>query len=182
MNKTIFHGSSRKFDAFIIDPALTITNELSLMEGVGIYLTEKYDLANGIGAYTYIVEVDDKNITDMTDARVIRNVVRKTLQKVDSSLIRFIKLDNLVEGVKSGQISVTKLFRELELLLDSNENFYARYGDKITFDDDCLYKKIEEAYLETVGDVLKYYDSGYGHDNYICFRNPECLHIVKVEE
>lgn len=182
MKKTVFHGSSRRFDTFVIDPSLTITSETGLMEGVGVYLTENYNLAHGIGTYTYEVEVDSKHVTDMTNARVIRSVLRKTLNAVNPQIIHYVDVEDIVEGVKEGKISVTKLFRELELQLDSNERFYERLGDHVTYEDDCLFKKIEESYLATVEDVFKYYDSGYGHDNYICFRNPECLHIVKVEE
>lgn len=180
MTYTVYHGSPKLFNSFVIDPNLAITPKDSLVEGYGIYLTETFRLAKAIGQYTYEVSIEDEDVTDFTDANIIKKVVRDTLNAVDRGLVKYIKLDPLAEGVMLGNLSVINLSNEIWMQLESNERCYEKYADRITFEDDCISEEIKQSYLNHIGNVMKYYDSSYKHNNLICFRNPECLHIISV--
>lgn len=176
----VYHGSRSLFEQFVIDPNLAITREDYLVEGFGIYLTENQQLAKDIGQYTYEVSIDESDLTDMTDRHVVETLIRNTLNTVNRLLVQYVNLDTLVNGIVTGDLSVTKLQEELISQLDSNEKFYIKFGDQVTYEDDCFMEKIRSSFLQHAGNVFKYYDVSYGHNNLICFRNPECLSIVHV--
>lgn len=180
MSILVYHGSSRLFEQFVIDPKLAVTSENSLVEGYGVYLTENKKLAKAIGEYTYEVSIEESDLTDMTNRRFVDQLIRKTLRAVHPSLTQFVNIDLLVNQVLSGDMGVVRLKEELVLQLDSREEFYKKFGDQVTYEDDCFMEKVRNSYLDHVGNVFKYYDKSYGHNNLICFRNPECLRIVNI--
>ena len=66
-------------------------------------------------------------------------------------------------------LSVLMLYKELTDWLDSQYEFYEKYGN-LTYEDDCLFKKIEDL-LRNIKDIARYYDKGYV-DIFIRHRNP----------
>lgn len=179
MSFVAYHGSSKLFEHFIIDPALSVSR--NLVEGYGIYLTRKRKLAEAIGEYTYEVLIEDHDFTDMSNRATVTEVIKNTLKNVHPRLNSYVNLHGLIDGVVEGEVSVVYLHEELCLQLDSNEKFYSDFKDHITYEEDCILNRIREAYLRNIGNVVEYYDKGYRHSNLICFRNPECLRIVRVK-
>ena len=180
MNKTLYHGSNREFDSVIIDKELAIHSLSSLAEGYGFYMTENKAIANRYGQYLYEVSVTEDEITDFTKKQTIKKVISQISKETNVNLSKYVNIDLLLEGVLSGNISVTKLYKEINDYLDSHEEFYNIYGHLITYEDDCLFEKIKLSFLSNIKDILKYYDISFNTHIYICFRNPEKLNIARI--
>lgn len=179
--KTVYHGSPNNFTAFEIKEELVQRGSHNLAEGLGVYMTEDSEMAANYGPYLYTLEVSENEVTDFTDPEVVRTVLDNVFKEidVDQSLL---DEDMLVDMVLSGNISVTKLHKEISDLLDSKEQFYNRYQDRITYEDDCLLASIEPAYSKNIKHILKYYDMSFDAPIYVCIRKPETLRIVSVTQ
>lgn len=175
----LYHGSNKLFHQFKIKKELSNYNESSLMEGLGIYMTEDKHIAEGYGAYIYEVEIFDKDVLDSTDVEEMKSIIECISNKVNFDIKEMIDIDDLVLGVKEGEISVTKLYKEINDLLDSDERLYIEYSDRLTEDEDDLFYQIEKTYLEIIPPIIKYYDKCLG-TVYICIREENKISIKDV--
>lgn len=178
----LYHGSPKKFDRFQISEELLKHSLDTLAEGMGIYLTESKEMAAGYGEYIYTVEVSSEKITDFTKEETIVQLVEFISNEVNLSLVDYMNLTTLVEGVLGGKISVTKMFKEINDLLDSEASFYEEHSDLITYEEGCIFEKIENAFFKGIKDVIKYYDQSFKKPIYICYQNPENLSIISVSK
>ena len=172
----LFHGSIYDFEQFEISEKHLRTKKDSLMEGLGIYFSTEKDFAKDYGNYVYTIELDEKNCWDFTDKKVIKNIIKKLSQKVRLDLSAFIpqiSIDSLI----SGQISATKFSREIILWLDSTESFYSIFED----DTEELFENIEAFYEDILNekDFIKYYDSSFKANIYLCRNNAEKIIFTK---
>src|SRR5210317_1594761 len=122
----LYHGSSRDFDRFVVDRSLCIHDvDTVLTEGMGIYLTEVEEVANSYGNILYHVRVDDESILDVCDIEGVRFVLErlfKSIERVGIDGRKYIMekdIDRICECVLSGELSCTKLDREIYLWIDS---------------------------------------------------------------
>lgn len=181
MNKTVlFHGTDQVIERFAISKEFARHTITSLAEGYGIYLIEDYDFASSYGMFIYEVHVSGEEVTDMTNMKQVLKIIRHVSKLVNVDFERYINLEDLAEGVTSGNISVIGLHKEINDLLESDCSFYEEHQERITYEEDCLTEKIRKAYQKSIQDTVKYYDKSFDKSVYICHRNPEKLEIKKV--
>lgn len=176
----LYHGTNKIFEEFKINKELSNFRYSELMEGLGVYMTTSKEIASGYGQYIYEVEIDDKDIFDSTSKEEMIDIIRMISKRVDFDIESMIDVSDLCDGVESGDISVSELYKEINDLLDSNEELYIRYSDRLTYDDDDLFNQIEEAYLDIIPSVIKYYDKGLGIV-YICKKNEEKIYVKSID-
>lgn len=180
--KTVYHGSVNKFTAFEIKEELVNSGVDALAEGLGVYMTDSKDMASGYGPYLYSIEISEESVTDFTQRNTIEVLLHEISSDTGINLSNYLDLKTIVSGVLSGNISVTKFYKEISDWLDSDASFYEEYQDRITYEDDCLFKEIELSFFKNIKSILKYYDVGFSESVYICFREPENIKIVSIEE
>ena len=176
----LYHGSSEKFEHFLIKKDLAKTDYNNLVEGYGIYMTEDESIAMTYGNNIYKVEVPKSKVLDTTSKLELKSLINKLSEVVGVNILEEINFNDLYKGVKCGNISVSELYKEISLILENNEDFCMRYEELITLNDDCLFEKIKKAYMELIPDILKYYDGSFNTNIYICVKNPENLLIKEV--
>lgn len=177
----LFHSSNSKFEEFKISKELSNTELKQLKQGLGVYMSADKSSVENYGKYLYTINIDEKQISDFTNKNYITSLFEKISKEVDVDLLGIIGVDTLVDCLSTGFYPVTN-FEDISLLLDSYDMFYFQYSSLLTYDENCLLKKIEKAYFETINDIVKYYDEDLEKDVYVCFRNPENLKISKIKE
>jgi hypothetical protein len=177
----LYHGSHRLFEHFKISKELTITPEQTLPEGYGVYMSDSEEFAKSYGDYCYLVAVDEKDIFDTTYGLQVRAKLTQLMSKTGVYFNRYFSIDELVDGVMLGELSVTNLSKEINDLLDSNEDFYNNWQDRITYEEDCVLRTIQREWEELLPPVIKYYDKGFKRKIWICKKNPEVLQILRIE-
>lgn len=176
----LLHGSTNKFDTFKISKELS--THTFLAEGHGIYMTTDMELASGYGSYLYHIEVDEDDIQDFTNELEIKLLIKEVEKDIDINLSEYFNLSNYIEGITRGDYSATGIGKDVCDMLDSNEYFYNNFQDQITYEDDCIMKKIQKSFMDNMKDIIKYYDKSFKQSIYICIKNPETLEISKVEK
>lgn len=176
----LYHGSMRKFDRFSISKSLVNGSVENLVEGLGVYMTSDYDLASTYGDTIYTIEVNNNSISDFTNINYIKRLLNNIELEVGIVLDDYFNVDDMILDVKDGFISTTLLYKEICDQLDSSEAFYFDFQDRITYEDDCIFKEIEKSFFHHINDIFKYYDKSYNKDIYICINNPELLKIKCV--
>lgn len=179
---TLFHGSNAKFKEFKISEDLTTTRVENLREGLGIYMTDDTSLSDGYGKYRYILSIKEKEISDFTDKDYIIKLFKTLSKKIGFNIFDFIQEETFIQHILNGGLDIVSLYEHIQLALESNEYFYHLYEDKITFEDDCLFEDLKKIYLDSIKDVVKYYDRSFNKNIFICFRNPQNLTIVDIKE
>lgn len=177
----LYHGSNRLFKEFKISKELKNFGEDVLAEGIGIYMTENKNVASSYGAYIYEIEVDEKNIFDATSEEEIINIIRKVSNLVDFDIENMIDIYDLCEGIKEGDLSVTELYKEINDLLDSKEELYINYADRVEDYENGLFGQIEKAYLNLLPSIIKYNDKSLGVV-YICKKDENKIIIKNIEK
>jgi hypothetical protein len=180
--KTVYHGSAHKFTTFEIKEEFVNSNVLNLAEGLGVYMTDNEDMAANYGPYLYSIEISDDSVTDFTKRETIELLLKDISSDIGIELSGYLDLESIILGVLSGNISVTKFYKEISDWLDSDATFYEEYADRITYEDDCLFKELEISFFKNVKSILKYYDMSFTESVYVCFREPEKLVIVSMNE
>ncbi|MFJ8528682.1 hypothetical protein [Bacillus sp. NPDC094106] len=178
---TLFHCSNRVFDEFKISKELAVYREDELTEGYGIYMTEKFSVASHYGAIVYSVAIKEEDVFDSTSKEEVQNLLDKVGKEVGINFADYMNVNDVILDVLEGEASVRKLYRELNLRLDSNESFFLDFEDRITYESDCIQRQIEDVVTKNLNKIIKYYSKAQG-DVYICHKNPEVLEIVHVQE
>ncbi len=161
----LYHGSNADFTDFQIQ---TSKDKSLLKEGYGIYMIDNKDFAKSYGSIVYSVEFNDNDLIDFTSERVVIALINKLSKQIKINLSRFIDVQDVSEGVVDGFLSSSELVIEIINLLDSNENFYSIYQNKI---DNGLFDTIKECYNNLMPSIIKYYDVSFDKDVYICTKN-----------
>ncbi|AFV21377.1 MULTISPECIES: hypothetical protein [Bacillus] len=178
---TLFHCSNRVFDEFKISKELAVHKEHILVEGYGIYMTKNYSVASSYGNVVYSVGIKEEDIIDCTSERELYDFLGKVGNEIGIDFSDYINIEDLIMYVLEGETSITKIYKEINLQLDSNESFYFDFEDKITYESDCIQRQIEDVVIKNLNSVIKYNDKSLG-EVYICHKNPEVLEIVNVQE
>lgn len=180
MSILVYHGSPSSFKKFKIEEKLSNRSISLLAEGLGIYMSENVELASTYGSYLYQIELQVKDITNFTNEQEIRNLLQNMSNEVEIDLESEIDANAIITGLLSGNISTTSMFKEISDWLDNNESFHQRYGDFITYEDDCIFERIKNSFLQNVKDIILYYDKSFNAPVYICFKNEQNLKIINV--
>lgn len=172
----LYHGSIADFDVFKISKENLRTKEDSLMEGMGIYFSESKKFAESYGTFIYSVEMNENDCWDCTDEKVLEYFLSEVSKKVNFPVKDYVP-HACIDGIISGDYSVTKFSREMTMWLDCTESFYSVYTD----DADELFEKIIDTYEEILSrkKFIKYYDKSFNCNIYLC-RNKE--DTVKFEK
>lgn len=180
MKITLYHGTDRIFDKFKISKELAKTDISSLAEGYGIYFSTSNFFASHYGNVIYTIEVTENDYTDFTNEDVVRGIITSIEKDVDVPIWKYLDEDSIVEGILSGDLPVLKLYKEICNWLDSQYEFYEKYGHLVTYEEDCLFQKIEDLFFAKIKDIVKYYDKGFNDNIFICHRNPEKLNPKRI--
>lgn len=142
----VYHGSNSRFETLRISKSLVKSEASELNEGIGIYFSTFKSVACSYGKYMYTLEINDNCLLDFRKKPVIRKYLKgieNEIYKTEKIYIsRYVDLNALVEYIYQGNIAISGICREIELLLDSNESWY-----------NCTPAQIERVY-----DILRKYD------------------------
>ena len=126
----VYHGSNHNFKKFRVSDSLVERQSTRENEGKGIYFTTDIETARSYGKWLYTVAINDKYLLDFRKKPVcnkyitcLNNYVKKNTGVYLSS---WIKLDDTINRMYLGGLSIWGLSRELELLLDSCEAWYLK--------------------------------------------------------
>jgi hypothetical protein len=178
----LYHGSSRLFSNFEVREDLCVHDINSVLsEGMGIYLTSDKRIASNYGNIIYEVEVYDRNILDLTNIKGVSFVIQRLCEGLGEigvdvrDYLREETLDRIIDGVVSGGLCCTKIDRELEMYLDSEESFHID-GNVV----EEVYERLGNINREDILDryVIKFNDRGLGVV-YIA-KNPLLLKIREI--
>jgi hypothetical protein len=173
----LYHGSIADFDTFKISKENLRTKEDSLMEGMGIYFSESEDFAKSYGTFIYAVDLDEKDCWDCTKATTLKSFIKKVSKKVNFPVENYVPM-MCIEGILSGDNSVTKFGREMTMWLDCTESFYSEY----TEDADELFERILDCYENILSEkkFIKYYDKSFNCNIYLCRNKEDTLQFTKT--
>ena len=105
-------------------------------EGLGVYFSTILDVAASYGKYIYIIEVNDRVVYDFTKRKVcerfINAIAAEVYLKCGVNIIDILgreTINSLTTYMHCGGISIYGLDREINLLLDSTEEWYTSYSE-----------------------------------------------------
>ena len=131
----VYHGSNRNFKTLRISQSLVRYDSTLTNEGIGIYFSTDRNVSESYGKYLYTLELNDKYFKDFRKKTVcqahlkgLRQLIYKS-EKLD--LANYIDLSSVANYMYFGGISIYRLSHEIELLLDSNEQWYRNSQSKI---------------------------------------------------
>jgi len=176
----LYHGSPKEFKRLRVHKDLCRHDiQTVLPEGIGIYMTNKLEVAKSYGEFVYTLEVKDSTLIDMTYWEGINQVfdlLRNFMIRHRFDFDDYIEAkvaQRIIEGIVYGVIPCTGLDRELSLCFDSNAKFYEDYNDIETITE--LLEEANRKVLEMY--VMKYNDTSLGVV-YIA-KNPDLVKILK---
>ena len=176
----LFHGSSHRFKTFRIGKHLSKRDPSSLMEGLGIYMTDvkNVEVARGYGRYIYKVEVKDSNILNLCNRMTVRRLIRQSMISANINPPEKV-VNEVATGILDGSLSVIRGYKEITDWLDSMLTFYDEYGER----SEKIFEVIERTYKQILNKyhVIKYNDRSLGKV-YICIHHPEQLIITGVKK
>lgn len=128
-----YHGSNSNFRKFRIHKSLVNSEASARNEGLGIYFSTNIDVAKSYGKYLYIMEINDKAILDFRKISVckafIYNICKEVFKRTGADISWGFNIQNVASYLYEARIAISNVHNELWLLLDSNEDFYKRYGE-----------------------------------------------------
>lgn len=181
MKKVLYHGSDKVFNEFIIDKKFARYQENDLSQGYGIYMAEDCEFCKSYGSNIYTIIVDEKNIFNTMSKRAVRSIIKKVENIVGVDILYNIDFDNIFKKISAGETTVHDLYIELNSYLENNEMFYFENEYLFTYEEDCLTKKIEEAYKMVIPDVIKFHNKFLAMDMYVCVKNEANLKIENFD-
>lgn len=173
----LYHVSMANFDEFKISEDLLRTNKDNLAEGMGIYFSDKESFCeNYPGKYIYVVDVETKNIWDFSKRITVENILKRLSKQIGINLFNYVSKNSLY-GVLDGSISVTQFYKEIQLSLDSDCEFYESYGEQ----SEEIFEKVQDEYQKILNERLfiKYFDIGYNSIIYICNHDENKIPIIE---
>lgn len=129
----LYHGSNHSFDFPNISQIRKYSKESSLLnEGHGLYCTSIPMVATGYGKYIYEIEVDRQDIRTFNSYTSVGLYIMEIAEFVENrnkvKIAPFLNINNIAAYVVGGKLGVCNIGREIENILDNNEQFYNRYG------------------------------------------------------
>ena len=170
----LYHGSHALFNEFKIGGSFSNTEESNLAEGYGVYLVEDINFAKSYGPNLYVTTIDSSDISDFTSKDVVKQIIFNIGSELSIILDDYLDSDHLVEMISSGHYSSLSLPREIQLLLDSKEQFYNRNDYKY------IYENISNVFQMLIKDTVKYYDRSFKCNIFINHKNPNKLKIKEI--
>lgn len=186
MKKTIvlYHGTNRNFTEFKIGKEYLKNQHAELSEGLGVYLVENPDFCKSYGDKIYEVEVLEENIIDFTEVQVVKGVLNKIRQDIldntKQDIFLYFNANEVAEFVSNGEFTCTTMYDDIRDYLDANFKFHEDFAHLITYEDNCIYKQIENSFFHHMKDVVKNTNKSFKLPIYTCFRNPKVLKIVNI--
>lgn len=123
----VYHGSNHRFDTIRIKKDKTKESS-KLNEGYGIYFSLDRSVAESYGKYVYTLEIPAKCLKDFRKRVVCRSflngIVSSILKETGVNISNFVCMNDILDCMLSGQISIVGVDREISLILDSSERFY----------------------------------------------------------
>jgi hypothetical protein len=175
MSVVLYHGSNKIFDFFEIDKKHSTRDISTLSEGFGIYMTEDMNVSESYGENIYQIILDNKDFIDFTKRNNIKKLIENISTEININLKLYVDTNTIISMIIDGDLSITTMYEEITNLLDSNEKFYDKYQHLLTYDDNCLYKKIKSSFFKNIKSIIKYKDKSFDLPLYICIREAEKL-------
>ena len=124
----VYHGSMHNFKKLRISKSLVDKKSTFYNEGIGIYFSTDYNTAKTYGGYVYTIEIDDAHFYDFRSIddciKYLNEMTKYARVKSGVCIDKYISVRNITEYMQHGKISIAKLWKEINLLLDNNEDFY----------------------------------------------------------
>lgn len=124
----VYHGSNSNFKHLRISKSLVKHSSTLNNEGLGIYFSTDRSVAESYGKYVYTLEINDKYFLDFRKKSVCRKYIsdltKEIYTKTNINIAKYIKLETLVDYMYFGGIAISGIAKEIELLLDSCEQWY----------------------------------------------------------
>lgn len=124
----VYHGSNSNFKKLRIAKELVQRESTKTNEGMGIYFSTNKEVARSYGKYIYTLEINDKYFLDFRARGRCRIYVGKIAQKIYKELkidiLDYISLEDTADRMYWGGLAISRVGREIYMLLDSNEKFY----------------------------------------------------------
>lgn len=126
----VYHGSNSNFRHLRIAKSLVQHQSTMENEGMGIYFSTDISVAASYGRYIYTLEINDDCICDFTKKDkcqlYIDQIVKDVYNEFSVDITDYIgsMLDTIVERLYLGGISFDGLGREIQLCLDSTDQWY----------------------------------------------------------
>lgn len=175
----LYHGTNKG-----IFEKLEIRAEGSyLAEGPGVYMTDLFRVAKDYGSYVYELNVPDENISDFTNYEYIEETFKNIFKKLDiSDLFYDIDMDYIIESILTGDGSILDVGRDISLYIDSYEYTSNKYAYLQEDTDESIDDIINNAFKNSIKEVIKYKAKDIDGFVYLCFKNPEVIEIIKIDE
>lgn len=175
----LYHGSTKDFDKFEIAEKHLSTKIENLIEGMGIYFSDKKEFAKSYGSYIYTVELDENDCWDFTNPKTMPMFIDKVAKKVNFPIMNFLSKDSF-EWILNGNLSIRRFSREIMLQLDSTETFYEVLGNK---DSEELFEEITIEYEKLLYSkrFFKYFDTSFQTVIYLCTNGENTVKIISKE-
>ena len=158
----LYHGSFTNFDNFVVSPELARHDiQTVLPEGLGVYMTEKKEIAKSYGDILYYIEATE--IYNFTTIKAIYKIINDFLTEYDTNKILKRVLQSkeskvTFEAIKIGKISILKIIKELWDMHEKNIHSLNLKFDIYEYEKFLI--EDWEKFLEKK--VIKYYCKGLG--------------------
>lgn len=165
-----YHGSNSNFKKLRIAKELIRRESTKTNEGMGIYFSTDKEVARSYGKYLYTLEINDKYFVDFRARGKCRLYLGKLAQKIYKELkidiLDYISLEETADRMYWGGLAISRVGREVYMLLDSNEKFYREvpqskisriYQILRAYDKKNLYAYMFRYHIKNIG-VLKTVD------------------------
>lgn len=175
----LYHGTNKG-----IFEKLEIRAEGSyLAEGPGVYMTDLFRVAKDYGSYVYELNIPDKNISDFTRYESVEEILKNTLKSLDlSDLFYDIDMEYIIDSILTGDGCILDVGRDISLYIDSSEYTSTKYAYLEEDTGESIDDIINNALKNNLKEVIKYKTKDIDGFVYLCFKNPEIIKIIKIEE
>lgn len=124
----VYHGSNSNFKKLRIDKSLVKHQSTLDNEGLGIYFSTDWSIADSYGKYVYILEINDSMFYDFRNLsvsqRYVADIRKRILGNFGVDIAGFADLDTLAYRVYSGGQAICGVGHEIYMLLDSSETWF----------------------------------------------------------
>lgn len=146
----VYHGSNSCFQKLRIHKDLVKSSGTLLNEGMGIYFSLDKEVCKSYGKYLYTLEINNNSLIDFRSKAECRKYILQIAKVVNSmtkiDILNYFNAQGVIDYLYLGNTAISGAGREIQLLLDSNENWYC---------------KNTESQIEKVYKILDNFDKKY---------------------